>query len=188
MINRDLRLPMIYVTHSRDESVSLGDHLVAYENGRVVTIGEPLEVFDGPVMAGVARLTGVENVFEGVVVGRSPEAGTMTVMVSDEGGSCYLDIPLGRQSQGDPVKVAVRSGDILLATEDLRSTSARNILSGSISSIEERGDYSIVRVKSGVTWAASVTRQAADELSLSSGQSIWLAIKTHSCHLLDGHR
>lgn len=185
MINRDLRLPMIYVTHSRDESVSLGDHLVAYERGRVVTSGEPLEVFEGPVMAGVARLTGVENVFEGVVVERSPSAGTMTVMMSDGSGSCYLDIPLGRQGKGDPVRVAIRSGDILVATEDLRSTSARNILYGSVTAIEERGDYSIVRVKSGVTWAASITRQAAGELSLSKGQNIWLAIKTHSCHLLD---
>ena len=188
MINRDLRLPMIYVTHNRDESVWLGDHLVAYEHGRVVTTGEPLEFFEAPVMVSVARLTGVENVFEGVVVQSNPAAGTMTVMMNDESGSCYLDIPLGKQNQGDRVKVAIRSGDILLATEDPRSTSARNILSGSIAAIEERSGYSIVRVKSGVTWSVSITRQAADELSLSNGQKIWLAIKTHSCHLLDSTR
>jgi len=188
MINRDLRLPMIYVTHNRNESVSLGDHLVAYEHGRVVAAGEPLEVFEGPVMTSVARLTGVENVFEGVVVQTNPAAGTMTVVANDESGSCYLDIPLGRLSQGDPVKVAIRSGDILLATENPRSTSARNILCGSITALEERGDYSIVRVKSGVTWAVSITRQASDELRLTAGQDIWLAIKTHSCHLLDSRR
>lgn len=188
MINRDLQLPMIYVTHNRDESVSLGDHLVAYEHGRVVMTGEPLEFFEGPVKASVARLTGVDNVFEGVVAQKSPFAGTMTVLANDGSGSCYLDIPLGSQSQGDPVRVAIRSGDILLATENPRATSARNILHGSIIAIEERGDYSIVRVKSGVTWAASITRQAADELGLASGQSIWLAIKTHSCYLLDNRR
>jgi molybdate transport system ATP-binding protein len=187
MINRDLRLPMIYVTHNRDESVSLGDRLVVYGHGRVVATGEPLEFFEGPVMPGVARLTGVENVFEGVVVQRSPAAGTMTVMAKDESGSCYLDVPLGNQGRGEAITVAIRSGDILLATENLRSTSARNIVCGPITSIEERGDYSIVRVKSGVTWAARITRQAADELSLSKGQSIWLAIKTHSCYLLDSH-
>lgn len=188
MINRDLRLPMIYVTHNRDESVSLGDHLVAYEHGRVVMAGEPLEFFEGPVRASVARLTGVDNVFEGVVAERSPAAGTMTVLASDASGSCYLDIPLGPQSQGEPVRVAIRSGDILLATENPRATSARNILCGPITAIEERGDYSIVRVKSGVTWAASITRQAADELGLEKGRSIWLAIKTHSCYLLDSRR
>lgn len=187
MINRDLRLPMIYVTHSRDEAVSLGDHLIAYENGRVVTTGEPLEIFEAPVIASIARLTGVENVFEGTVAQRNPAAGTMTVIMNDESGCCYLDIPLGKQNQGDAVKVAIRSGDILLATEEVRSTSARNILRGSVTAIEERGDYSIVRVKSGVTWAASITRQAAGELGLSNRQEIWLAIKTHSCHLLDSH-
>ena len=187
MINRELRLPIIYVTHSRGEAVALGDHLIAYEHGRVVTAGEPLEFFEGPVMATVARLTGVENVFEGVVVQRSPDAGIMTVTANDESGSCYLDIPLARLNQGDPVKVAIRSGDILLATENLRFTSARNILCGSVTAIEEKGDYSIVRVKSGVIWAVSITRQAAEELSLSKGQIIWLAIKTHSCHVLDSH-
>lgn len=187
MINRDLRLPIIYVTHNRDEAVSLGNHLVAYEHGRVAMAGEPLEIFQGPVKESVARLTGVENVFEAVVVQRNTDAGTMTTLAQDGNGSCYLDIPLGRQNQGDPVKVAIRSGDILLATENLRSTSARNVLCGSINAIEERGDYSIVRVKGGVTWAVSITRQAADELGLSNGQRIWLAIKTHSCHLLDSH-
>jgi molybdopterin-binding protein len=139
------------------------------------------------VMASVARLTGVENVFEAVVVQRSAAAGTMTVLANDESGSCYLDIPLGSHNRGDSVKVAIRSGDILLATGDLCSTSARNILPGAITAIEERGGYSIVRVKSGVGWCVSITRQAAEELSLSTGQKIWLAIKTHSCHLLDSH-
>ena len=188
MINRDLRLPMIYVTHNRDETVSLGDHIVTYEHGRVVKTGEPLEILEVPVMASMVRLTGVENVFEGVVVRRNSAAGTMTVIMNDESGSCHLDIPLGKQNQGEAVKVAVRSGDILLATENLRSTSARNILCGSITAIEERGNYSTARVKSGMIWAVSITRQTADELSLSVGQIIWLAIKTHSCHLLDGYK
>jgi molybdate transport system ATP-binding protein len=187
MLNRELQLPMIYVTHSRDEAVSLGEHLIAYESGCIVAVGEPVEVFDGPVIASVARLTGVENLFEGVMVKRNSAAGTMTVVVSDQSGSSYLDVPLGKQNPSDRVIVAVRSGDILLATEDLRSTSARNVLCGVVTAIEERNDYLIVRVKSGVSWAVSITRQASVELNLSIGQSIWLAIKTHSCYLLDSY-
>ncbi len=188
MINRELHLPIIYVTHDRDEAITLGDFLIAYDDGRVVATGEPVEIFGGPVTASVARLTGVENIFEGVVVRRNPAAGTMTVRVADKSGACDLDIPLGRENQGDEVVVAIRSGDILLATEELRSTSARNILSGHITSMEERSACSIVRVKSGVTWAISVTRQSASELGLAHGQKIWLAIKTYSCYLLDAWR
>jgi molybdate transport system ATP-binding protein len=186
MINRDLRLPIIYVTHNRDEAITLGDYLIAYESGQVAAAGEPLEILGGPVIASVARLTGVENVFESVVVERNVGAGTTTVRISDQSGSCFLDIPLGKGDHGDGVIVAVRAGDILLATEELRLTSARNILCGHITEIEERGDHRLVRVKSGVTWLVNLTRQAVKELELSKGQEIWLAIKTHSCYLLDG--
>ncbi|MBD0371963.1 MAG: molybdenum ABC transporter ATP-binding protein [Pyrinomonadaceae bacterium] len=185
MINRDLRLPVIYVTHNRDEAVSLGDYLVAYDAGRVAAAGEPLEILGGAVNARVARITGVENIFEGVVVKRDATAGTMTVEVRDGGDTCHLEVPLGKEHEGQRVRVAVRSGDILIAAEELLRTSARNILPGHINVLEERGTQSIVRVRSGVTWTVSVTRQAVKELGLVPGQRIWMAIKTHSCYLLE---
>lgn len=185
MINRDLHLPVIYVTHSRDEAVSLGDYLVAYDAGRVAAAGEPLEILGGAVSARVARITGVENIFEGVVIKRDGAAGTMTLEVRDRTGTCSMEVPLGREAEGQRVRVAIRSGDILIATEELRRTSARNILPGHIIAIEERAAQSIVKVRSGVGWTASVTRQAVNELGLAPGQKIWMAIKTHSCYLLE---
>ncbi len=109
----------------------------------------------------------------------------MTVEISDESGLCRVDVPFGNEAQGEHVTVAVPSGDILLATEEPRSTSLRNRLLGRISAIEERVNRSVVRVSAGVTWNASVTRQAVKELGLSEGQEVWLAFKTHSCYLLD---
>jgi molybdate transport system ATP-binding protein len=185
MINRDLQLPVIYVTHNRDEAVSLGDYLVAYDGGRVAATGEPLEILGGAVSPRVARMSGVENLFEGVVIKRDVSAGTMTIEIADRAETCRLDVPLGKEGESQRVTVAVRSGDILIATEELRQTSARNVLSGHINSLEERGAHSVVRVKSGVTWTVSVTRQAVSELRLRPGQQIWMAIKTHSCYLLE---
>ena len=185
MINRDLHLPVIYVTHNRDEAVSLGDYLVAYDCGRVAATGEPLEILGGAVSARVARMSGVENLFEGVVIKKDSLAGTMTVEVKDRDDTCLLEVPLGKEREGQRVTVAIRSGDILIATEELHRTSARNILSGHINAIEERGAHSIIRVRSGVTWTVSVTRQAVSELRLLPGQKIWMAIKTHSCYLLE---
>lgn len=185
MINRDLHLPIIYVTHNRDEAVSLGDYLVVYDGGRVAATGEPVEILGGPVNVRVARMTGVENIFEGVVVKKDAPAGTMTVRVHDGGNTCHLDVLPGKEIEGEDVTVAIRSGDILIATEELRSTSARNILSGHITAIENRGAHASLRVMSGVRWVVSVTRQAVSELGLQPGQKIWMAIKTHSCYLLE---
>ncbi|MCI0489294.1 MAG: molybdenum ABC transporter ATP-binding protein [Blastocatellia bacterium] len=184
-INRQLRLPIVYVTHSREEAVTLGERVIVYERGRVTSTGEPLEVFGSPVTASIARLTGVENIFEGRVMGKNEAGGTMSVEVTDGGGVCRLDVPFGREAAGQSVKVAVQSGDILLATEEPRSTSARNILCGRIATIEDKGNRTLVRVASGVMWNVSVTRQAVEELKLSAGQDVWLAVKTHSCYVLD---
>ncbi len=37
-------LPIIYVTHSREEAVSLGERVIVYDKGRVIAEGEPVEV------------------------------------------------------------------------------------------------------------------------------------------------
>ena len=184
-INRELRLPIVYVTHNREEAISLGESVIVFERGRVVARGEPIEVFGTPVTTSVARMTGVENIFGGCVISKSEAAGTMTIEISDGTGSCRVDVPFGNQAQGEHVTIAVASGDILLATEEPRSTSLRNRLTGRISAIEERVNRTVVSVRAGVTWNASVTRQAVNELGLSEGREVWLAFKTHSCYLLD---
>jgi molybdate transport system ATP-binding protein len=184
-INRELRLPILYVTHSRQEAVSLGERVIVYEQGRIVACGEPISVFGTPITASVARLTGVENIFAAQIIGKSEGAGTMTVEVSDATGSCQVDVPFGNEALGEHVTIAVPSGDILLATEEPRSTSLRNRMRGTITAIDDELNRTVVRVNAGVIWSASVTRQAVSELNLSDRQEVWLAFKTHSCYLLD---
>ncbi|HEX8088933.1 MAG TPA: TOBE domain-containing protein, partial [Blastocatellia bacterium] len=186
-INRELRLPIIYVTHSREEAVALGERVIVYERGRIAAAGEPLEVFRAPITTTVARLTGVENVFAGRVVSKNEAGGTMTVEITGDNGQARIDVPFGVANEGDSVQVAVPSGDILLASEELRSTSARNILRGHVVAVEDKGNRMLVRVLSGVTWQASLTRQAVKELAISEGREVWIAIKTHSCYLLDAN-
>ena len=184
-MNRDLKLPVIYVTHSRDEAVSLGERILIMDHGKIVAAGEPLEVFGTPVSKRVARLTGVENIFEGRVNNTNSLAGTTSVTVTDKYGSCEIEAPAINREPGETLTIAVRSGDILLATSEMRNTSARNILPGKIRSIDRASDRTLVNVASGVNWVVSVTREASVELGLAEGQEVWIAFKTYSCHILD---
>jgi len=165
--------------------VTLGERILIMERGRIVAAGEPLEVFGAPVSNSVAKLTGVENIFEGRIKSANADSGIASVVISDENGSCEIDIPSPNRGSGEPITIAVRSGDILLATSEVRNTSARNILPGNISRIENASDRVLVSVRSGVTWVVSVTREAAVELGLAEGQNVWIAFKTYSCHILD---
>ncbi|HEX5706312.1 MAG TPA: molybdenum ABC transporter ATP-binding protein [Pyrinomonadaceae bacterium] len=185
--NRELQLPVLYVTHSQEEAYALGERAVVYERGRVVATGTPEEVFRSPVRAGVARLAGVENIFDATVEERRAETGTSVVVMKDAltGATCRVEVPLSRHGAGASVRVAVRSGDILLATERPRGISARNVLEAKIVSVEDRGGRVLVRARGGVEWVASLTRQSVAELGLESGRAVWLAFKTHSCSVLE---
>lgn len=184
--NRELRLPIVYVTHGRDEALALGERAYVFERGRVVAAGEPADVFGSPAQASVARLTGVENIFAGVVLSKDIEGGTMIVEIGgDAERACRIETPLGQHLVGERITIAARSGDILLATTQPDGISARNILAGTIIELEERGEQTMARVQSGVTWTASVTRRSVKELNLAVGKEVWLAFKTYSCRIFD---
>jgi molybdate transport system ATP-binding protein len=83
------------------------------------------------------------------------------------------------------VQVAIRAGDILLAAQRPQGLSARNVTEGQIVSLERRGTMGIARVDCGVTFVVHVTPGAVRALGLTSGQKVWLVLKTHSCHLVE---
>ena len=101
----------------------------------------------------------------------------------DEGGT-ELEVPLGSAQPGEPVKVAIRAGDILLAVEEPRALSARNIIQGNVESIEARGALEVLRVRAGAVFQVHVTPGALRSLHLTVGKPVWLVVKTHSCHLV----
>ena len=53
--------------------------------------------------------------------------------------ACEMEAPLGYAAPGDRVRVAIRAGDILLATAQPHGLSARNVMEGRIVAMETRG-------------------------------------------------
>jgi molybdate transport system ATP-binding protein len=102
-----------------------------------------------------------------------------------EASACEIEVPLGYAAAGSRAQIAIRAGDILLATEPPRGLSARNILAGRIVSLDQRGTLVVARVDCGVVFTVHVTPGAARALALALEQKVWLVLKTHSCHLVD---
>ncbi len=178
--NASNRIPILYVTHNRDEVDAIGERMIALSGGRVVGSGNPRDVLDAPRSLGIAQSAGFENVLTAKVQELRPADGIMRVVLPPS--ATELEIPLGIAHTGDTVQVAIRAGDILLATEMPRSLSARNILSGTVESIETRGPLVIVNVNAGVRFVVHVTPGAVRSLQLTQGFIVWLVLKTHSCH------
>jgi molybdate transport system ATP-binding protein len=182
--NQAHRIPILYVTHSREEVFALGERVIVLDAGRIVTQGTPHEVIEAPKQEKVAQLVGVENIFDAVVDAVRPERGTMTCRVAGDGGPVLLETPLVRGGVGSPLRVGIRAGDILLATAPPVGLSARNVIPGRIASLEQRDVIVSARVKCRVEMEVHLTMAARDSLELVPGKEVWLVIKTHSCHLM----
>jgi molybdate transport system ATP-binding protein len=175
-------IPILYVTHAHREVFALGDRVVVLEEGRVLATGVPHDVLSLPEHEGLARIAGFENIFDGVVTERRPNAGTMHCTLS--GSGTELEVPLSRGEPGSTVRVAVRAGDILLATEAPRGLSARNVIHGRIASLAREGPTIVARVDAGAPFVVHVTPSAVDALALSPGRAVWLIVKTYSCRIV----
>ena len=180
--NEAHRIPILYVTHSREEVFALGEAVMALENGRIIARGTPQEVLEAPRHETVAQLAGFENIFDATVTALHETQGTMTCRLGSS--AVELDVPLGRDGVGSSVRVGIRAGDILLGGEQPKGLSARNVLGGKIVSLAQRDVTVVLRVECGVTFEAYLTPGARESLQLEAGKQVWLVIKTYSCHLL----
>jgi molybdate transport system ATP-binding protein len=172
----ELKMPMLYVTHSADEVARLADHLVVLDKGNVKA--------QGPVSA---VLTQVVNP---VVVGE--DAGALIAghigqvdkqwhlsRIDFEGGCVWMrdaGLPVGKA-----VRIRILARDVSLATTEPQNTSIQNQLRGSIQSITPDAHPSqvLVVLKCGAEEVmARVTKRAVDELGLLVGQPVWAQVKS----------
>ncbi len=180
--NDGRQIPVLYVTHNREEVFALGASVLVMENGRIIAQGTPHEVMTAPQQEAVAQLAGFENIFVANVVAVHEERGTMVCRIA--GTSLELETPLVRSQTGEELRVGISAGDILLATTFPVGISARNILRGTVVSMLQRDVIVTAKINCGIEFAAHLTLAARDSLHLKPGSEIWLIIKTHSCHLM----
>src|ERR1035438_6434779 len=93
-------IPILYVTHSREEVFALGERILVLDAGHIVAQGAPHEVIAAPQQETVAQLVGFENIFDATVESVHPERGTMSCRIAGEGGPVVLETPLVRGGVG----------------------------------------------------------------------------------------
>lgn len=101
---RDRRMSAVFVTHDREEAMVLADRVAVMNEGRIVQIGSPAEVYQHPSSPWVAAFVGAVSLYPAVASG--------TVAETDFGL-----IPLFKPGKG-PVDVAVRPEDLDLDQSD----------------------------------------------------------------------
>ena len=174
-LHDELDIPVLYVSHSRDEVARLADHLVLIEEGHARAsgpIGELLTRLDLPLSRG----GGAEALIEARVAGHDRDYGLT-----------WLDFPGGRFSvvhsaleMGSPVRLRLLARDVSLTLEPQAGTSILNIFPATVDDLASDGDARVtVRLLAGgVPLLAQITRKSADLLQLASGKRVYAQAKS----------
>ena len=174
-LHRALSMPVIYVSHARDEVARLADHMVLLENGRASAVGAATALFsrlDLPLAHG----PDTETVIDATVAGHDTEFG-LTWLDSAAGRFVAVRQDL---SEGSPVRLQVLARDVSLTLGPPRDTSILNSFPAIVDTMADEGiAQTTVRLSVGsVPILARITRKSAVELGLGKGTSVHAQIKS----------
>ena len=57
-------MTFVYVTHDQEEALTMSDRIAVFNEGKIVQIGRPAEVYEHPANEFIAGFVGVSNVIE----------------------------------------------------------------------------------------------------------------------------
>lgn len=169
---------ILHVTHDFEEALALATRVAVIEEGRVVQIGAPAEVFGQPRSRFVAQFVGLRNVFRGRLENHH-EAG----------------VPLRRFHAGNHVfwvqtDDPAGSGCLLVRGEDVRVAVEPPV--GDLAEFHRGQVVDLVPVRSGVEVgvdigleiAALLDEETVQRLHLGPGREVWVSISSGAARYL----
>ena len=151
------------VTHDPLDALSLADHLVFIEAGRLVQEGTPQDVIAQPRDPYVAQVVGLNFLRGRRISDHQVDVGGTTVVAPD--------VPTG-----GPVCVTIPPSAVALYRTRPEG-SPRNTWPVTVSDIQLVGQTARVSLAGPFTLAAEVTAMAVAELRLVVGQELWATVK-----------
>ncbi|MET0681206.1 MAG: molybdenum ABC transporter ATP-binding protein, partial [Burkholderiales bacterium] len=178
----ELRILIVYVSHTVEEVVRLANTVVLVDNGRVVAQGTPGS------LSHRLELRPLLGRFEAgaIVDARVATHDDERQITRLEFGEQALILPRVDIAPATRLRVRIRARDVILAVERPAALSAQNVLAGRIVEIAaESGPYAEVKVDLGAgAIVARITQDSVKRLALAPGQPVYAVVKSVA---LDGH-
>jgi molybdate transport system ATP-binding protein len=175
-LRSELKLPMLYVTHSIDEVARLADTVVMIEAGRATASGPAREILSR-IDTSASFGDDAGALLEGRIAQR--DAHWQLARIDFDAGQLWLrDAGL---AQGQAVRLRVLARDVSIATHEPQGSSIQNILAGTLEEIAPDAHPSQVMVSvrcGGSLLLARITARAAHSLALAPGQRVWAQVKS----------
>ena len=177
-IQRELALPMLYVTHAPDELARLADQVLLLHEGRVRAQGPAADMLARMDWA-LEQADAAGALIEGAV--ESFDATWRLLHVRFAGGvvRCVSAPCAAPRKTGERMRLRVLARDVSLTLAAARDTSILNVLPATVTALEDDGPaQTLVALQAGgAALLARVTRKSAHQLGLRPGLSVFAQIK-----------
>lgn len=145
-LHRELNATMVYVTHDQVDAMTLGDRVAVMNDGKVVQVGKPLDVYQRPANLFAAKLLGnlPINLWRGTVkqIGDRVRLESRIRVELDSGFSEFDRLSQTLDSDGHPrdVIVGLRPEHVHVATE-------HGSVDAMVVDVDRLGDSTIIHAK-----------------------------------------
>jgi iron(III) transport system ATP-binding protein len=175
-LQRELRVTTIYVTHDQSEALALSHEIAVMNEGRIVQVGSPRDIYDRPSNKFVADFVGTTNFFDATIIALDGPSGRCKV--STKLGELKVQCEDG-VGQNDALVVSVRPEDVELSEQAPEGPGdGYNTLSGTVDAKVFLGEYLDFQVKIG---DCVLLARGHPSLRTPVGDLIHVRMKTEKC-------
>ncbi len=175
-LQREFNLTTVYVTHDQSEALALSHEIAVMNDGFIVQIGTPRQIYETPANQFVADFVGQTNFIGGIVT--AVDAGT---------GRCRVQTAFGElkvHAAGDgvvphaAVVVSVRPEDVELSEQELKPEADDNVIRATVHAKDFLGEYLDFHVKVG---DVVLQARAHPSLRTPTGDPIFVRMRAEKC-------
>ncbi|MFN2309719.1 MAG: molybdenum ABC transporter ATP-binding protein [Gammaproteobacteria bacterium] len=174
-LHSELKIPLIYITHSIDEVMRLADHLVMLESGRAV--------WQGPLAEGLGRLDLplAHRDTAAIVIDTAVSGHDDALQITHVSrGALAIELPGLHGAPGAPLRIRIAARDVSLALERPRQTSILNLLPARVTALvdDAPGQVLVQLALDDIVLLARITRKSAHLLGLQPGMAVVAQVKS----------
>lgn len=176
-LQKKLGITTLYVTHDQIEAFSMADRIVIMNNGSIIQIGRPNEIYDKPKDKFVADFVGNINIFEGEIL----EISSIWAIFKIYNGPTLKVFAKEGLKVGDKLNIMIRPEKLMISRELIE---AINVFSGKVKFVEYCGSilnyFLELENYQGKTIVAQ--RQNIDNIMLNEKKEVYVKIDPAYCY------
>jgi molybdate transport system ATP-binding protein len=201
-LHERIHVPIVLVTHDAAEARMLADTIVVIEQGRVLQIGTPDEVFRSPNTPTVAALIGMSPIWTGSVSMRGPTSRApalrQLIMLQTAGLSLYANISATMPVDiGQALEFGIRTDEIYLFSDSSdkqcvgrikEQAQPMTLIPGVVLRDRSKGAFHTITVQleTGPTLDVPLVAREMHALLLGVGSPVVVGIPASAVHVFGG--